>query len=48
LIETLVDKNQEPGHYQVEWDAAERTSGVYFYRLKAGDFISMKKLILLR
>jgi hypothetical protein len=48
LVETLVDKGQEPGIYQVEWDGKDHSSGVYFYRLQAGDFISTKRLILLR
>jgi hypothetical protein len=52
LVETLVDEKQKPGIYQVEWDGARIgsvvRSGVYFYRLTAGDFTSTKKLILLR
>ncbi|MCH7761313.1 DUF1028 domain-containing protein [candidate division TA06 bacterium] len=48
LVETLVDLVQEPGVYQVQWKAKDQSSGIYFYRLQANDFISTKKLILLR
>jgi hypothetical protein len=48
LVETLVEKHQEPGFYQVEWDGKNQSSGIYFYRLQSGDFTSTKKLILLR
>jgi hypothetical protein len=48
LEETLVDEVQEPGVYQVEWDGKDHSSGIYFYRLQIVDFISTKKLILLR
>jgi len=47
-VATLVDKKQAAGRYQVLWDASGVASGVYLYRLNAGDFIETKKLILLR
>ena len=48
LVETLVNEPQESGVYQVEWEAKEAPSGIYFYRIQSGDFIATKKLILLR
>ncbi len=36
LIAVLVDQQQSPGDYQVNWDAGQLSSGVYFYRLEAG------------
>ncbi|MBU0983925.1 MAG: T9SS type A sorting domain-containing protein, partial [candidate division Zixibacteria bacterium] len=36
------------GFEQVEWDASGKASGVYFYRLTAGDFTDMKKMLLLK
>jgi hypothetical protein len=48
LIETLVDKRQKPGIYQVQWDGKYQSSGVYFYRLTSGDYSETKKLILLK
>jgi len=48
LVETLVNEKQEPGIYQVHWDAENSPTGVYFYRLQAGGFTDMKKMILLQ
>ncbi|TVQ68575.1 MAG: T9SS C-terminal target domain-containing protein [Balneolaceae bacterium] len=36
LITVLVDQQQAPGEYQVNWDAGQLSSGVYIYRLEAG------------
>ncbi len=47
-VATLVDKNQNAGTYQVEWDANTFASGVYYYRLDTGDFTNVKKMILIR
>jgi hypothetical protein len=45
-IETLVDQRLAPGSYSVQWNAANRTSGIYFYELRAGNTIQTKKMIL--
>lgn len=51
-VATLVDGRREPGTYTVPFNASngtfELSSGVYFYRLEAGSFVSMKKLILMK
>jgi len=47
-VTTLVNEEKHPGVYEVEFNANELSSGIYFYQLKAGDFISIKKMILLR
>jgi hypothetical protein len=47
-VSTLVDALEEPGYKSVEWNAAAVASGVYFYRLEAGDFVQMRKLLVLR
>jgi hypothetical protein len=53
-IVTLVDEQKEAGYYEVEFstesfgNATQLTSGVYFYRLQAGNFIQTKKMVLLR
>ncbi len=47
-VATLVDAVLEPGTHAVRFDAAGLPSGVYFYRMRAGDFVDAKKLMLLR
>jgi len=47
-VATLVNEEMKPGSYKVTWDATGFPSGVYFYRLRAGEFIETKKLLLLR
>jgi serine protease len=55
-VATLVDKEQQAGSYKVVWDASGFTSGVYFYRLRAGDastgsarvFVETKKMVLMK
>jgi hypothetical protein len=47
-IETLVNEEKPTGTYELMWNAANLPSGVYFYQLKAGDFIQTKKMILLK
>jgi len=47
-IETLVNEKQSPGTYEVTWDGSNYPSGVYFYKLTAGDFTETKKMILLK
>ncbi len=48
VISTLVDEYQKPGNYEVEFDATNLSSGVYFYELRSGDFRKVRKMILLR
>ena len=47
-ITTLVSEQQIAEKYQYEWDASNLESGVYYYILTAGDFVQMKKLILIK
>jgi len=48
LVQTLVDEVQDAGSYTVTWDASEVSSGVYFYKLTAGDYTLTKKMNLLK
>jgi Zn-dependent metalloprotease len=47
-IVSLVSEKQVAGTYAVEWDASGLASGIYYYRLDAGDFQDMKKMVLLK
>ncbi|MEP0859985.1 MAG: polysaccharide deacetylase family protein [Ignavibacterium sp.] len=47
-VTILVNEQKEPGYYEVEFNATELSSGVYFYRLQAGNFTQTKKMILMR
>jgi hypothetical protein len=47
-VATLVNEVKEPGTYTVQFDGSNLASGVYFYRLQAGDFVQTKKLMILK
>ncbi len=47
-ITTLIDEYKPAGRYELEFNAVSLPSGVYFYQLKAGDYIDTKKMILLK
>lgn len=46
LVTQLVNEVKEAGYYSVKFDAAKLSSGIYFYKIKAGDFVSAKKMML--
>jgi Secretion system C-terminal sorting domain len=47
-VATLASEEQPPGTYEINFNALLLTSGVYFYKLQAGDFVDVKKMILLK
>ncbi len=47
-ITTLFDEEIVPGTYSVTWDAGGHPTGVYFYRLVAGDFVQTRKFVLVK
>ena len=52
-IAVLIDEEQEPGYYKVNWSINDVTkqrlaNGIYFYRLDAGEFTQTKKMIICR
>ena len=47
-IAVLVNEEQDKGYHKVEFDASKLSSGVYFYKLTAGNFISTRKMMLLK
>ena len=44
----LVNEVQKAGNHQVTWNASNVASGIYFYRLQAGDFVQTRKMVLLK
>jgi len=48
-METILDQvDQNPGNYEIIWDAASYPSGIYFCRLQAGDWQAIQRMILLK
>jgi hypothetical protein len=47
-IATLVNEMKSAGSYTATFNAANMPSGVYYYKLKAGNYSSVKKLLLLK
>jgi len=47
-VASLVNEEKSAGVYEVDFNAATLPSGVYFYKLQAGSFVEMKKMILLK
>jgi outer membrane protein assembly factor BamB len=47
-VATLVDETQNAGRYSVRWDASSAASGVYFYRLSAGERVVTRRMMLIK
>ncbi|MCP4631853.1 MAG: T9SS type A sorting domain-containing protein [candidate division Zixibacteria bacterium] len=47
-VETLVDSKMTTGHHSITWDASTYSSGVYFYKLTAGENVFTKRMTLLK
>ena len=47
-IETLFNKPMNAGYHEVEFNAQNLPSGIYFYRIETGEFQNVKKMILLK
>jgi hypothetical protein len=47
-VSTLVNEEQKPGYYEVEFNASHLASGMYVYRLQAGNYISTKKMLMIK
>ena len=47
-VRTIVNEEKSAGHYTVQFDGGNLSSGIYFYMMQAGSFIDTKKLILLK
>ena len=47
-VKTLVNEFKNSGSYEVNFDASTLSSGVYFYRLEAGEFTDTKRMLLVK
>jgi hypothetical protein len=47
-VATLMNEVQPPGDYKIRWDATNNSSGVYYYRLQARQFVDTKKLLIIK
>ncbi|MBX7046276.1 MAG: T9SS type A sorting domain-containing protein [Ignavibacteria bacterium] len=47
-IDELINENLKPGTYSVSWDAKNKPSGIYYYRLSAADFVKTMKMSLVK
>ncbi|MGD8780540.1 MAG: T9SS type A sorting domain-containing protein [Ignavibacteria bacterium] len=47
-VTTLVNEELNPGNYNVDFDAANYSSGIYLYRIETSNFVQVKKMILLK
>ena len=45
---TLVDENQRAGYYTIDFNASNLASGIYYYRMVAGDFTAIKKMVVIK
>ncbi len=46
-VAELVNEEKPAGNYEVEFDATNLSSGIYFYQLRAGNYVSVKKMVIL-
>ncbi len=47
-VETIVDRNQQPGVYEVTWNASDYASGLYLFRMTAGSYVQTNKMVLIK
>lgn len=47
-VASLVNKRQEAGNYAVEWSGEKFSSGVYYYKITAGEFVETRKMTLIK
>lgn len=47
-IAELINENLNPGNYETKWNAGSFASGIYFYKLATNEFVSVKKMILVK
>jgi len=47
-VKTLISEELEPGEYEYEFDSEGLSSGFYYYSLRAGEYVAVKKMVLVK
>jgi hypothetical protein len=47
-VKTLVNDNQNKGTYEIDFDGTNLSSGIYFYKITAGDFHTVRRMLLVK
>jgi hypothetical protein len=47
-VDVIADENKSAGSYSVKWNAGNYSSGIYFYKLEAGNFVQVRKMVLMK
>ena len=47
-VALLIDGPVNAGFHTIQWDASDMASGIYFYRIKAGNFTDMKRMVVIK
>ena len=48
IVKVLIDGKQNQGNYKVDFNGANLSSGIYIYKIEAGEFTDTKKMVLLK
>jgi len=48
MIKVLLNEVKTAGNYEVSFNASNLPSGIYFYKIQAGDFVETKKMVLMK
>ena len=48
VVSQIISKEMNAGYYTVDFNASHLTSGIYFYRITAGEFTETKKMMLIK
>ena len=48
LQEMIENEELKPGGYEITWDASNYSSGIYFYKIQAGDYSKTKRMVVIK
>jgi len=47
-VASLVNDNMKAGYHSIQWDANSHSSGIYFVKMIAGEYVDTQKLMLIK